>query len=102
MLQQDPRNGPITEYLTESLRNADYRLQKVLTEDNGLLGVRDRERFVRWVRAGEGNTRIAQRLSETCSGRSGAMLLPNGENVNYVSSANGVMLEFPERDSRKV
>ena len=102
MLQQDPRNGHITEYLAESLRNADYRLQKVLTEDNGLLGVRDRELFVRWVRAGEGNTRIAQRLSETCSGRSGAMLLPNGENVNFASSANGVMLEFPERGNGKL
>lgn len=63
LLRQDSRNGAITEFLASDLERINDDLRDVLA--SGLLTLRDKEYICGWLRSGEGNTRIAQRLSHT-------------------------------------
>lgn len=63
LLRQDSRNGAITEFLAPAVNSIDADLREVLTGDGGLLEQRDKELLAECFRAGDGNTRIAQRLS---------------------------------------
>ena len=101
-LYQDSRNGPITEYLPADLNSADSDLQDVLTWDGGLFELRDKEQISSWFRAGEGNTRIAERLSQTYAGQSDTMMMQSGENADYFASTNGVLIELQDRFSTKL
>ena len=65
LLRQDSRNGAITEFLAPAVNSIDADLREVLTGDGGLLEQRDKELLAECFRAGDGNTRIAQRLSDT-------------------------------------
>ena len=95
-LYQDARNEHITDYLSADLNNADNDLQDVLSWDGGLLELRDKEQVAVWFRAGESNTRIAQRLAETYAGQASSMMTQVGEAVNYSASANGISIELQE------
>ena len=66
-MKNDLRNGAITEFLSDDPEKVDQDLREVLT--SGLFTWQDKEYISRWLRDGEGNTRIAQRLSELYSGR---------------------------------
>ncbi|MBR0311740.1 MAG: PTS system mannose/fructose/sorbose family transporter subunit IID, partial [Oscillospiraceae bacterium] len=101
MLHRDARNGPITEYLAANLRDADSDLQDALTWDGGLLENRDKELIVGWIRAGEGNTKIAQRLSETYAGRSDTMTMQTGETLDYYTSTTGIEINIQDKYSTK-
>ena len=59
LLQQDDRNGAITEFLAADLNDTDTDLQDVLTADGGLLSQDDKEDIAQMFRNGESNTRIA-------------------------------------------
>ena len=76
LLKNDLRNGPITEFLSTDPEKADQDLREVLT--SGLFAWQDKEYISRWLRDGEGNTKIAQRLSKLYSGRVETMDLATG------------------------
>lgn len=75
LLRQDSRNGAITEFLAPAVNSIDADLREVLTGDGGLLEQRDKELLAECFRAGDGNTRIAQRLSDTYAGTAETMEL---------------------------
>ena len=65
-LRFDERNRYITDYLTVELNDdAHEYVWSVLTPE-------DRAQISAWLRAGEGNTQLAERLTERLSGRGGA------------------------------
>ncbi len=65
-IRADERNRYITEYLTAELNdNAHEYVSNILTQE-------DRAQISAWLRAGEGNTQLAERLTERLSGLEGA------------------------------
>ena len=78
LLQQDYRNGAISEFLSADLDEVDPDLQDVLTAEGGLLDTRDKEIAARWFRNGESNTHIAMRLSDTFTSKDGVVELAGG------------------------
>ena len=83
LLQQDYRNGAISEFLAADLDEVDPDLQDVLTAEGGLLDARDKEIVARWFRSGESNTHIAMRLSDTFTNKDGAIELAGGGSAEY-------------------
>ena len=101
MLHQDPRNSDITEYLAQDLNNSDSDLPDVLTWDGGLLTQQDKDQIAGWFRAGESNTRIAQRLADVYTGRSDTMMLKTGEGTDYFATADGLEINIDDKYSTK-
>lgn len=83
LLQQDYRNGAISEFLAAYLDEVDPDLQDVLTAEGGLLDARDKEIAARWFRSGESNTHIAMRLSDTFTNKDGSVELAGGGSAEY-------------------
>ena len=98
LLFMDAHNKHITEYLGADLRNADYTLQQVLTEDGGLFSPKDRETVSEWLRSGASNSEIAQRLAASYSGRASSLFLKNSEIIDYVTSDDGLEFSFGDRE----
>ena len=84
MLWKDPRNGPITEFLPADLSRVNEDFREALT--SGLLSEQDKDYISGWLRSGESNTRIAQRLSEQFAGRTDTFMLKTGEHADYFAS----------------
>ncbi len=97
LLRQDPRNAAITDYLPAELDLTDTDLQDALVGDGGLLTSQDKEAVAGWLRAGEGNARIAQRLAETYAGTVETMTLLSGEEADYRASAAGFEIEIEDK-----
>ena len=95
LLQYDLRNGPITEFFPADLEKADADLREVLT--SGLLTDRDKMYISGWLRSGEGNTHIAQRLSDSFSERAEMMELITGEMADYFTSTTGIEVELLDK-----
>ena len=95
LLRQDSRNGAITEFLASDLERINDDLRDVLA--SGLLTLRDKEYICGWLRSGEGNTRIAQRLSHTFAGRAETMELETGETADYFTSTIGMEVEIQDK-----
>ena len=95
-LRRDIRNGPITEYLPANLEQYDQDLREVLT--SGLLSDRDKGYISGWLRSGEGNTKIAQRLSERFAGTVDTMQLVTGETADFRASTTGMEVEILRPD----
>ena len=100
LLQNDLRNGPITEFLSADPEKADQDLREVLT--SGLFTWQDKEYISRWLRDGEGNTQIAQRLSELYSGRVETMDLVTGDIADYRTFTTSVEVEILDHEERKL
>ena len=83
LLQQDYRNGAISEFLAADLDEVDPDLQDVLTAEGGLLDARDKELASGWFRSGESNTHIAMRLSDTFTSKDGVVELAGGGSAEY-------------------
>ena len=83
LLQQDYRNGAISEFLASDLDEVDPDLQDVLTAVGGLLDARDKELASGWFRSGESNTHIAMRLSDTFTSKDGVVELAGGGSAEY-------------------
>ena len=96
-LYRDPRNSFITDYLGQDLKNTDTDLQEVLTWDGGLLELRDKEQIAEWIRAGESNPQIAERLSNTYSGLSNTMMMQTGEEADYFASETGLEINIQDK-----
>ncbi len=95
LLRQDSRNGAITEFLAADLERINDDLRDVLA--SGLLTLRDKEYICGWLRSGESNTRIAQRLSRTFAGRAETMELETGETADYFTSTIGMEMEIQDK-----
>ena len=100
LLQNDLRNGPITEFLFADPEKADQDLREVLT--SGLFTWQDKEYISRWLRDGEGNTKIAQRLSELYAGRVETMDLVTGDIADYRTFTTSVEVEILDHEERKL
>ena len=96
-LFQDARNGMVTEYLTTDPSAANDDLRDALTGENGLLDGLDKALISRWFRAGEGNTSIAQKMSETYAGTTGTLSLLTGEYADYTATTTGFSIELQDR-----
>ena len=102
LLQTDSRNGAITEFLPAELDLSDADLQDVLTGEGGLLGQRDKEILSGWFASGEGNIRIAQKLSETYAGTAETMTLLSGEEADYFASTTGLEVSIQDQFGTKL
>ena len=100
LLQNDLRNGPITEFLSADPEKADQDLREVLT--SGLFTWQDKEYISRWLRDGEGNTKIAKRLSDLYSGRVETMDLVTGDIADYRTFTTSVEVEILDHEERKL
>lgn len=92
LLKNDLRNGSITESLSADPEKADQDLREVLT--SGLFTWQDKEYISRWLRDGEGNTKIAKRLSELYSGRVETMDLVTGDIADYRTFTTSIEVEI--------
>ena len=100
LLRQDTRNGHITEFLGTILEKCDPDMRDVLV--NHLLTQRDKDYISGWLRSGEGNTRIGQRLSDAFAGRSDTIMLQTGEHADYFTSTTGIEVHIlDEQDNKK-
>ena len=97
LLQQDDRNGAITEFLAADLNDTDTDLQDVLTADGGLLSQDDKENIAQMFRNGESNTRIAQQLVNMYSRYGSSMTFPTGEEVTFAAGIHGVSYLIHDR-----
>ena len=100
LLKNDLRNGAITEFLSDDPEKVDQDLREVLT--SGLFTWQDKEYISRWLRDGEGNTRIAQRLSELYSGRVETMDLATGDIADYRTFTTSIEIEVLDQEERKL
>ena len=99
LLRRDSRNGPITEFLAADLERTDADLREALT--SGLLEQRDKEHIAGYFRENEGNTRVAQRLSETYAGTSDTMELTTGETADFFATTTGFKVDIHDKFNSK-
>lgn len=99
LLRQDSRNGPITEFLSADLERTDADLREALT--SGLLEQRDKEHIAGYFRENEGNTRVAQRLSETNAGTSDTIELTTGETADFFATTTGFEVDIHDKYNSK-
>ena len=99
LLRRDSRNGPITEFLSADLERTDADLREALT--SGLLEQRDKEHVAGYFRENEGNTRVAQRLSETYAGASDMMELTTGEMADFFATTTGFEVDIYDKYNSK-
>jgi hypothetical protein len=99
LLRQDTRNGPITEFLAADLEHTDADLREALT--SGLLEQRDKGHIAGSFRDNEGNTRVAQHLSETYAGTSDTMELTTGETADFFATTTGFEIDIHDKYSSK-
>ncbi len=95
LLRRDSRNGPITEFLAADLEHTDADLREALT--SGLLEQRDKENIAGYFRENEGNTRVAQRLSENYAGTSDTMELTTGETADFFATTTGFEVDIHDK-----
>ena len=100
LLKNDLRNSSITEFLSADPEKVNQDLREVLT--SGLFTWQDKEYISRWLRDGEGNTRIAQRLSELYSGRVETMDLATGDIADYRTFTTSIEIEVLDQEERKL
>ena len=98
LLRQDQRNGPITEFLPADLERFDQDLREVLA--SGLLTDRDKDYVSRWLRNGEGNAKLSQRLSAQFAGRVETMNLVTGETADCRATTTGLEVEIIRDDDK--
>ena len=86
LLTQDERNAHITDYMPEPPEMVNADLREALTGEGGLLNEARRETLAAAFSAGEGNSAIAQRMSETCDGETGIVEFWSGDFADYYAS----------------
>ncbi len=87
-LRADSRNGAISEYLFADPKKLDEDLREILAGEGGLLAERDKAYLSEWMRNGEGNTRIGQRLAQMYAGETGTVTLTTGETADYYATTS--------------
>ncbi|HEX3016236.1 MAG TPA: DEAD/DEAH box helicase [Caproicibacter sp.] len=99
LLCQDTRNGAITEFLASNLEHTDADLREALT--SGLLEQRDKENIAGYFRENEGNTRVAQRLSDTYAGISETVDLTTGDTADISANTIGFEVDIHDKYNSK-
>ena len=99
LLRRDSRNGPITEFLATDLERTDADLREALT--SGLLEQRNKEHIAGYFRDNEGNTRVAQRLSDTYAGTSDTMELTTGDTADFFATTTGFDVDIHDKYNSK-
>ena len=99
LLRRDSRNGPITEFLAANLEHTDADLREALT--SGLLGQRDKDHIAVYFRENEGNTRVAQHLSQTYAGTSDTMELTTGGTADFFATTTGFEVDIHDKYNSK-
>ncbi len=97
LIREDSRNGRITEYLSADLDTTDSDLQDVLVGEGGLLKDRDKDIISHWIRNGDGNTRISQKLYQFYAGTEDTMTLLIGEEADYRTNTMGLEIEMEDK-----
>lgn len=93
LLTEDPRNRQITEFLSTDTRRLRDDTREVL--NTRLLTADKRNQISQWFRSGEGNTKIAERVSELLSGQAGSVNYPGNITINYSADKNGFHVTHP-------
>ena len=99
LLRRDSRNGPITEFLAANLEHTDADLREALT--SGLLEQRDKDHIAVYFRENEGNTRVAQHLSQTYAGTSDTMELTTGGTADFFATTTGFEVDIHDKYNSK-
>ncbi|QNK40241.1 DEAD/DEAH box helicase family protein [Caproicibacter fermentans] len=99
LLRRDSRNGSITEFLAADLEHTDADLREAL--NSGLLEQRDKEHIAGYFRENEGNTRVAQRLSDAYAGTSDTMELTTGETADFFATTTGFEIDIHDKYNSK-
>ena len=93
----DERNSHVTEHLGESLQDADFDLQRILTKNGGLFTQAEKDSISGRLRSGESNSQIAQHLSFAYTGRADSLILENSEIIDYAASEDGIEISVEDK-----
>lgn len=77
----------------------DADLQDILTGDGGLLDYLEKDKIGGWLRDGDDNVAIAQRMGDAYAGTAETMTLLSGETADYFASANGLAINIHDKFS---
>ncbi len=91
-VRDDAAMQEITGYLSADLNLANDDFWEVLSSH--LLTAQDKRDISDWMRAGEDNQRIAQRLSERCADRVETVTLESGDAADYFTSVDSMAVEI--------
>ena len=97
LLRRDERNIFITDYLTYAPNGPmddGGNLRDALSSEGGLLNEQSKNEVSEWLRSGEGNAVIAQRLQEKYDGTSETMTLETGETAEFSIYGDRSMLSL--------
>ena len=100
LLHQDTRNGRITSYLPADMSRVNDDFREVLTKH--LLTDRDKGYISGWLRSGENNRGIAQRLSLAFASRAETVTLETGDIADYFTSTVSMAVEIQDKFGTKL
>lgn len=100
LLLRDTRNNLITQYLSTQMGDINDDFREVLTKH--LLTDRDKDYIAMWIRSGENNRGIAQRLSLAFASRAETVTLETGEIADYSTSTISMSVEIQDKFGTKL
>ncbi len=100
LLHLDTRNGRITSYLPADMSRVNDDFREVLTKH--LLTDRDKGYISQWLRSGENNRGIAQRLSLAFASRAETVTLETGDIADYFTSTISMAVEIQDKFGTKL
>lgn len=99
LLLLDARNEAITQYLPADLDSFNEDFREVLTSH--LLTQRDKDYISGWLRSGENNRSIGNRLSQTFASRAERIDLETGDVADYFTSTVSMQVEIQDKFGTK-
>ena len=100
LLHLDTRNGRITSYLPADMSRVNDDFREVLTSH--LMTERDKGYISGWLRSGENNRGIAQRLSLAFASRAETVTLETGDIADYFTSTVSMAVEIQDKFGTKL
>ncbi len=100
LLHLDPRNDHILQYLSADMGRVNNDFREVLTAH--LLTERDKGYISGWLRSGENNRGIAQRLSLAFASRAETVTLETGDIADYFTSTVSMAVEIQGKFGTKL
>ena len=100
LLHMDPRNDRIVQYLPADMNRVNDDFREVLASH--LLTDRDKGYISGWLRSGENNRGIAQRLSLAFASRAETVTLETGDIADYFTSTTSMAVEIQDKFGTKL
>ena len=100
LLHMDPRNDRIVQYLPADMNRVNDDFREVLSSH--LLTDRDKGYISGWLRSGENNRGIAQRLSLAFASRAETVTLETGDIADYFASTTSMAVEIQDKFGTKL